>query len=128
MALITSFPGDYPFYGGLSKTWGTGLHVDMDSVTGRVEYLEADMLNRVEHRIQVMEYIVNQIEHELMYDSGTIATSGYTLSVPASGEYYISSRIDRMASGFNRTIEHLIASGVIESGSVPYYPIYVGTV
>lgn len=128
MSLYTNFPGQNPFYGGLTREYGTGLHVDKDITTGQVEDIKADYMNRIELRIQRLERIFNQVEHELLYPSGSIATSGYAESVPASGEYYIGSRIDRVASGVNRLVQQLVDTGTIPDDSVSYYPFHVGTI
>ena len=128
MSTYTNFPGTNSFYGGITSTWGTGLHQDKDPVTGEEECILASYLNRVELRIQRLEYYVNQLEHELLYPSGRVATSGYTDSVPASGEYYLGSRMDRMASGVNRVVQLLEDAGTIVGGAVSYYPFHVGTI
>ena len=126
MAQSTNFPVSNPFYGGLTLSYGTAQHVDMDPVTGQVEYMPADYLNRVERRIQRIEWIINQVEHEIVYPSGSIATSGYSEQTPASGNYYINSRIDRHASGINRVIQQLIDTGTIPKDTNDFYPFVVG--
>lgn len=129
MALVTSFPGEYPFYGGIAPAWGTGIHEDYDPLIRKGEVYNADMVNRVEKRIERIEDIVHQVEHEFLYPSGSVATSGIAESVPASGNYYVRSRLDECASGINRLIEALVAEGTIPGDTFSaYYPIYVGTV
>ena len=126
MALYTNFPAENPFHGGIIDTWGTGLHEDMDPVTRQKETLNADKLNRIELRIQRIERILNQAEHEFLYPSGSIATSGFAESVPASGNYYIRSRLDVQASGMNDLVQTLIDNGTIDPELISFYPYYVG--
>lgn len=128
MALFTNFPGQNPFHGGIIDTWGTGLHENLNSVTRQSEAMEADYLNRIELRVQRAEYLINQVEHELLYPSGSIATSGVAESIPSSGNFYERSRIDVLASGMNRLIELLEAGGTIPVDSVNFHPFYVGNV
>ena len=109
-------------------TWGTGLHEDVDPITNLKEFMIADYLNRVEWRIQRIEYICNQVEHEFLYPSGSIATSGVAEVEPASGNYYVASRVDVQASGINKIIQELIEAGTLNHSSIPYYPFYVGNV
>ena len=128
MALFTNFPGQNPFHGGIIDTWGTGLHEDFDPVTREKETTRADYLNRIELRIQRGERIINQLEHELLYPSGSIATSGVAESIPSSGNFYVRSRIDVLASGLNRVIELLELGGTIPVDSVNFHPFHVGNV
>jgi hypothetical protein len=48
--------------------------------------------------------------------------------VPASGEYYLTSRLDILASGLNALVEILIDNSTINTGDIPYYPFYVGEI
>jgi hypothetical protein len=129
----TDFKSTNPFYGGISPNWGTGLHEDFDPVTEQKELIKADYLNRIENRIDRLENIFNQLESEIIYPSGTINTDGIedesiSEDVPASGEYYLTSRLDLLASGINALIDVLLEGTVIESGDVPFYPFYVGEI
>ena len=124
--LYTNFPISNPFYGGLTLSFGTGQHVDRNEVTGQEEYIRADYLNRLERRIQRAERFINQIEHEILYPSGRIATSGYADETPASGNYYLNSRLDRLASGVNRLIQQLVDEGNIPQDTNDFYPFSVG--
>ena len=127
MADYTNFPAAHPFYGGRAKRAGTGIHEDEDPITKEKEYLVADTLNRIELRIQQLERTFNQLEHEILYPGGRISTSGsVTLQVPSSGNWYLSSRIDLMASGVNVLVQKLAASGSLVSGDIPGYPFWVG--
>jgi len=119
----TNFPADYPFYGGISPAYGTGLHEDRDSTTGKVEPIKADYINRIEYRIANLEYIVNQIEHEILYPSGSIDTT-LDVDIPASGEYYLTSRIDMLASTLNSLIDRLETHALITPDDVPYHPLH----
>ena len=125
MALYTNFPTENPFWGGITSEYGTGLHEDMDATTGEKETIPADYLNRIELRIQRIERFLNQLEHEVLWPSGRVATSGFSDDTPASGNYYLSSRLDRMASGMNWLVTSLVSSGSIV-GEVPYNPLYTG--
>ena len=127
MSLYTNFPAQNPFYGGINLTWGTGEHEDEDDITKEVEIIKPDYFNRIEFRIQRMERVVNQLEHELLYPGGRISTSGtVTEQVPSSGNWYLSTRLDLMASGVNKILEILHASGTLVSGEVTGYPFHVG--
>lgn len=127
MADYTNFPAAHPFYGGRARRAGTGIHEDEDPITQEKEYLVADVLNRIELRIQQLERTFNQLEQEILYPGGRISTSGsVTLQVPSSGNWYLSSRIDLMASGINKICEILHASGTMVSGEVYGYPFHVG--
>lgn len=135
MADYTDLKSDNPFYGGIAPTWGVGLHEDVDTTVNPplVEVIKADYINRIENRIDRLENIFNQMEHELLYPSGAINEDDIedeliSEDVPASGEYYLTSRLDILASGLNTLIELLIDNSTIDASDVVYYPYYVGEI
>ena len=60
MSFYTVFPSGYPFYGGISLAYGTGLHEDYDEDIGQGEAFLADYLNNVEHRIDQCLIVLSQ--------------------------------------------------------------------
>lgn len=126
MARTTNFPTTHPFYGGITPTYGTGIHADPDTTTKQVEFMKADYLNRIELRMQRAEYIINQLEDLVCYPSGTIGSSGIVESIPASGSWYVKNNLYVLASGLNHLIQKLDEGGYVTKGNVYGYPQYVG--
>jgi hypothetical protein len=123
----TSFPSGLGFYGGITQAYGTGLHEDYDPTIGMSEPFRADYLNLVEHRIDDLEHIVNQVEHFILYPNGHINEALTRTSPPASGTYYHSSNYSILASGINRLIQLLGEAGTITTTSITDYPFSTGS-
>ena len=133
MSNYTDLKTSNPFYGGISPGWGVGLHEEADTSVNppRVEVVKADYLNRIEKRIDRLENIFNQMEHELLYPSGYINEDGIedesiSEDVPASGEYYILSRLDVISDALNIIIHVLIDENILEDGDIEQYPLNAG--
>lgn len=125
MSQSTNFPSGYPFYGGITTEYGTGIHEDYDPVTSMAEPMRAEYLNNIENRMAQVEHIVNQMEHFILYPDGYINPILDTTSPPASGTYYVDSNYSILASGVNMLIQLLGEASVIDTSNIPGYPFTV---